>query len=62
MRRCETCGKRPSVGNNLSHANKTKRHWEPNLQEVRALIGSGVRRIRACTRCIRGFRQGHKAA
>ena len=37
MRTCAICGKRPSVGNNVSHANnKTKRQWEPNLQEVRA--------------------------
>ncbi len=54
MRYCAICGKRPSVGNNVSHANnKTKRRWEPNLQEVRASVGGGVRRIRVCTRCIR---------
>ncbi|HYB92321.1 MAG TPA: 50S ribosomal protein L28 [Candidatus Binataceae bacterium] len=54
MRKCEICGKQPSVGNNVSHANnKTKRRWEPNLQEVRAQIGGGVKRIRVCTRCIR---------
>ncbi|HUY28420.1 MAG TPA: 50S ribosomal protein L28, partial [Candidatus Binataceae bacterium] len=40
MRHCAICGKQPSVGNNVSHANnKTKRRWEPNLQEVRAKIG-----------------------
>jgi large subunit ribosomal protein L28 len=54
MRSCEICGKAPSVGHNVSHANnKTKRRWEPNLQEVRARVGTGVKRIRACTRCIR---------
>jgi large subunit ribosomal protein L28 len=54
MRQCAICGKQPSVGNNVSHANnKTKRRWEPNLQEVRAKIGGGVMRIRVCTRCIR---------
>ncbi|MFZ0660903.1 MAG: 50S ribosomal protein L28 [Candidatus Binataceae bacterium] len=54
MRQCALCGKQPSVGNNVSHANnKTKRRWEPNLQEVRAKIGGGVMRIRVCTRCIR---------
>jgi len=59
MRTCEICGKRPSVGNNVSHANnKTKRRWEPNLQEVRAAApgGSGVKRILVCTRCIRSGR------
>jgi large subunit ribosomal protein L28 len=54
MRQCSVCGKRPSVGNNVSHANnKTKRRWNPNLQEVRALSGGGVRRLLVCTRCIR---------
>ncbi|MGH7779711.1 MAG: 50S ribosomal protein L28 [Candidatus Binataceae bacterium] len=54
MRHCAICGKKPSVGNNVSHANnKTKRRWEPNLQEVRAKIGGGVMRISVCTRCIR---------
>jgi large subunit ribosomal protein L28 len=42
------------VGNNVSHANnKTKRRWNPNLQEVRALTGGGVQRVLVCTRCIR---------
>lgn len=51
---CDICGKRRMVGNRVSHAhNKTKRTFEPNLQPVRALIGKTVKRIRACTRCIR---------
>lgn len=54
MRQCAICGKHPSVGNNVSHANnKTKRRWRPNLQEVRANIGGSVKRIVVCTRCIR---------
>jgi large subunit ribosomal protein L28 len=59
MRTCAICGKRPSVGNNVSHANnKTKRRWEPHLQEVRAAAssGGGVKRILVCTRCIRSGR------
>ena len=57
MRTCELCGKRPSVGNNVSHANnKTKRRWQPNLQEVRSAAGGGVKRILVCTRCIRSGR------
>ncbi|MGA2410707.1 MAG: 50S ribosomal protein L28 [Candidatus Binataceae bacterium] len=54
MRQCSICGKHPSVGNNVSHANnKTKRRWNPNLQEVRAVVGGGVQRVLVCTRCIR---------
>ena len=51
---CELCGKRRQTGNRVSHANnKTKRVFQPNLQHVRALIGGRIKRIRACTRCIR---------
>ena len=51
---CELCGKGPGVGNNVSHANnKTRRRFMPNLKRVRSRIGSTVRRIRVCTRCIR---------
>ena len=55
---CEFCGKTPHVGNNVSHANnKTKRIWYPNLQQVRHVRQDGsVRRVRACTRCIRSGR------
>lgn len=51
---CSLCGKHASVGNNVSHANnKTRRRWKPNLQRVHAKIDGTVRRILACTRCIR---------
>lgn len=36
---CEITGKRPQVGNNVSHANnKTKRRFYPNLQTKRFYI------------------------
>jgi large subunit ribosomal protein L28 len=51
---CELCGRNPSSGHRVSHANnKSKRRWTPNLQRIRARVGKGVRRIRVCTRCIR---------
>ena len=51
---CQLCGKKPTVGNNVSHANnRTKRRFNPNLQRVRACIDGAVRRIRVCTRCLR---------
>ncbi|MCX5913158.1 MAG: 50S ribosomal protein L28 [Deltaproteobacteria bacterium] len=53
-RACEICGKRPQVGNKVSHANnRSKRRWFPNLQRVRAIQGGTTRRIRVCTRCLR---------
>jgi len=51
---CEICGKRPSTGNNVSHAkNRTKRRWLPNLQRVRVVEGKTTKRIYVCTRCIK---------
>jgi len=51
---CEICGKGPSFGHNVSHANnKTRRVWYPNLQRVRVLKNNNVVRMRICTRCIR---------
>ncbi len=53
-RRCEICGKGPSVGHNISHAhNVTLRRWLPNLQTVRVKVDGGSRRMRVCTRCLR---------
>jgi large subunit ribosomal protein L28 len=53
-RACEVCGKQRSTGNNVSHANnKTKRLWRPNLQRVRAKVGSAATHLLVCTRCIR---------
>jgi len=47
MRTCAICGKRPSVGNNVSHANnKTKRRFMPNLQTTRLLSDALGQQIR----------------
>jgi len=51
---CAICGKGPSTGNNVSHANnKSSRTWYPNLQKVKAVRGGTVSTIKVCTRCIR---------
>ncbi|WP_028575570.1 50S ribosomal protein L28 [Desulfonatronovibrio hydrogenovorans] len=54
-KQCDICGKRPQVGNNVSHANnRNKRRFLPNLQKVRTQDSQGrVTRIDVCTRCIR---------
>ncbi len=53
-RACEICGKGHQIGNLVSHANnKSKRSFKPNLQTVRALIGKTIKRILACTNCIK---------
>ena len=51
---CAICGKKPAVGNNVSHAhNKSRRRWLPNLQRIKANINGSVKRIQVCTSCIR---------
>lgn len=53
---CEITGKRPQVGNNVSHANnKTKRRFLPNLQKKRFFIPEEDRWItlKVCTKAIK---------
>lgn len=54
-KQCDICGKKPQVGNNVSHANnRNKRRFLPNLQRVRSQDNSGrIKRIDVCTRCLR---------
>jgi large subunit ribosomal protein L28 len=51
---CALCGKKPSSGNTVSHANnKSRRRFMPNLKSVRAIVSGRVRKLRVCTQCIR---------
>ena len=44
---CQVTGKRPMVGNNVSHANnKTRRRFNPNLQEHRFWLEDEKRYIK----------------
>ncbi len=54
-KQCDVCGKKPQVGNWVSHSNiKTKRRFLPNLQSVRHQFADGqVKVLSVCTRCIR---------
>jgi large subunit ribosomal protein L28 len=51
---CYVCGKGPSTGNTVSHANnRNRRRWLPNLQSAKIIDREGVRRrVRVCTSCI----------
>jgi len=54
---CNICGKKTTVGNNVSHAHNTsKRKVYPNLQSVNALVDGKSTRIKACTTCIKSGR------
>jgi large subunit ribosomal protein L28 len=51
---CDICGKRTTVGNNVSHShNLSKRKIYPNLQKVNALVNGKTTRITVCTTCIK---------
>jgi large subunit ribosomal protein L28 len=51
---CEICGKKPSVGHSVSHAqNRTKRRWNPNLQTVRVRVNGATKKITVCTSCLK---------
>jgi large subunit ribosomal protein L28 len=53
-RACEICGKSPKYGNRISHAhNVSRRRWNPNLRNVRAIVNGTHRTLRVCTACIR---------
>jgi len=53
---CETCGKKPAVGHNVSHSNRrTKRRFLPNLFRKK-MLGADMKTIvevKLCTRCLR---------
>ena len=54
MASCIACGKKKTIGNNVSHANnRTKRQIMPNLQRTRISTDDGVKRAYVCTRCLR---------
>jgi large subunit ribosomal protein L28 len=51
---CDKCGKRPLIGNKVSHANnKTKKRTLPNLQKISIVVAGRTTRVTYCTRCIR---------
>ena len=53
--RCEICGKGAQAGAQVSHAhNVSTRRWLPNLVSMRAVVKGRAKRVRVCTRCLRG--------
>ncbi len=75
-KRCDICGKGPVFGRSYIRkgkprkeggggrhiARKNRRRFLPNLQSVRAVVDGVVRRIVACTRCIKQGRVVRPAA
>ncbi len=65
---CEVCGKKPGIGNMVTHRGKakylggvgtkitgiTRRQFRPNLQRLHVTMPNGASKtVRVCTQCIR---------
>ncbi|NQS89277.1 50S ribosomal protein L28 [Patescibacteria group bacterium] len=52
-KRCQICGKGPSVGNRVSKSkHRTRRRWLPNLQRKTVQISGRTQKIYICTSCL----------
>ena len=62
MAKCQLCGKKPSFGNNVSHAhNLTRRMWKPNIQKATLTLDGGVSvQMKLCTKCLRTVSKARK--
>ncbi len=66
-RKCEVCGKRTEVGNQVTRrglakykggvgvkvTGRSKREFKPNIQKVRVLVGKTPTRMRVCVKCLK---------
>ncbi|MBI4712986.1 MAG: 50S ribosomal protein L28 [Planctomycetes bacterium] len=66
-RKCDICGKRPSVGNQITRRGLAKkkggvgkkitgigkRRYLPNIQHMRAFVNGRVVRVKVCTGCLK---------
>ena len=54
MAACSFCGKCVNFGIKLSHSHrKSNRHFKPNIQKVKAVVGYVKKKIYVCTKCLR---------
>lgn len=54
MAKCESCGKGPQFGHNVSFSQKkTKRRFKPNVQRITVYEDGRKVRKYLCTRCIK---------
>ena len=56
---CEVCGKRPMVGNTVSHAhNLNKRRRLPNLKNMKVRNKGATKTIKICMKCLKANKAG----
>lgn len=59
--KCMNCGKGIMYGHNVSHAkNRTRKIFKPNLHFARISVGTNMKRVRLCTKCLRMFKKAEK--
>jgi large subunit ribosomal protein L28 len=65
---CDYCGKGTAVGGTIARrglpkkkggvglriTGRSKRTFKPNIQRVRAVVDGVVKRVKICTRCMKG--------
>lgn len=50
-------------GHNVSHAkNRTRKIFKPNLHSARVKVGTTMKTVRLCTKCLRMVKQATRAA
>ncbi|MBE0478475.1 50S ribosomal protein L28, partial [Candidatus Aerophobetes bacterium] len=56
-RKCNICGKGPSVGHRVSKSGRrTKRRWLPNIQKKKVKIKDSLTKAYICTTCLKSGR------
>ena len=61
--KCMNCDKGVMYGHNVSHAkNRTNRVFKPNLHWARIPMGTMMKRVRLCTKCLRMIKKNIKEA
>lgn len=54
-RQCDLCKKGTVFGKQVSHSHhKTPRKWKVNLISLKALHEGSIKKMRICSRCLRG--------
>lgn len=55
--KCDFCLKGVQYGHKVSHAkNRSNRAFKPNLHATRVVVGTTMKRVKLCTKCLRMYK------
>ncbi len=61
--RCDFCLKGVMYGHNVSHSKRrTNRVFKPNLHPSRVVVGSTMKKVKLCTKCLRSYKKMQQVA